>query len=104
MSNAINDIMLERARQVNVEGWTSENDDEHSDGALAAAGACYALAASSADVDDDTHWSLWPFDEEWWKPKDRRRDLVRAGALIVAEIERIDRAANQTSTIPGDNT
>jgi hypothetical protein len=29
----------------------------------------------------------------WWKPKDRRRDLVRAAALIIAEIERLDRDA-----------
>ena len=28
-----------------------------------------------------------------WKPTDRRRDLVKAGALILAEIERLDRAA-----------
>ena len=35
---------------------------------------------------------LWPWAASWWKPKNRRRDLVRAAALIVAEIERIDRA------------
>jgi len=29
----------------------------------------------------------------WWKPKGPRRDLIRAAALIVAEIERIDRRA-----------
>ena len=33
----------------------------------------------------------WPWSLDWWKPKDPRRDLVRAGALIVAEIERLDR-------------
>lgn len=32
-----------------------------------------------------------PWDEKWWKPKNPRRDLVKAGALILAEIERIDR-------------
>ncbi|EIP5489386.1 hypothetical protein LS178_001568 [Salmonella enterica] len=32
-------------------------------------------------------------DPAWWKPKGARSDLVRAGALIQAEIERIDRAA-----------
>jgi hypothetical protein len=36
---------------------------------------------------------LWPWHDDWWKPKDRRRDLIRAAALIVAEIERLDRAA-----------
>lgn len=36
---------------------------------------------------------LWAWHSRWWKPKDRRCNLVRAGALIVAEIERLDRAA-----------
>ena len=33
----------------------------------------------------------WPWVRRWWKPTDRRRDLVKAGALILAEIERLDR-------------
>jgi hypothetical protein len=38
--------------------------------------------------------SCWPTD--WrWNPADPRRNLVKAGALILAEIERIDRAAAQ---------
>lgn len=43
---------------------------------------------------------MWPraWDLERWKPKDRRRDLIRAAALIVAEIERLDRAAASTET------
>ena len=28
----------------------------------------------------------------WFKPTTPRRDLVKAGALIIAEIERLDRA------------
>jgi hypothetical protein len=35
---------------------------------------------------------IWPWDRKWWKPTDRRRDLVKAAALILAEIERLDRA------------
>lgn len=38
---------------------------------------------------------LWPWDREWWKPKDRRRNLVRAAALLIAEIERLDRAEDK---------
>ena len=37
----------------------------------------------------------WPWDSGWWKPKNRRHDLVRAAALVVAEIERLDRKSNQ---------
>lgn len=29
------------------------------------------------------------------KPKDRRRNLVRAAALLIAEIERIDRSSRE---------
>lgn len=88
---AIADIALERSRQVNEEGWTPEHDDQHTDGSLATAAAVYATNAGDPQPD---HWPpplAWPWDAEWWKPKDHRRDLVRAGALIVAEIERLDR-------------
>jgi hypothetical protein len=41
----------------------------------------------------------WPenWSATWWKPKDRRQDLVRAGALVISEIERIDRASENHS-------
>ena len=72
--------------------WASTHDDsEHMNGELASAGACYALRTVPR-LGDLAH-DLWPWSDSWWKPKDRRRDLVRAGALIAAEIERLDRAA-----------
>lgn len=37
----------------------------------------------------------WPWNAEWWKPSDRRRNLVKAAALILAEIERLDRKASE---------
>lgn len=88
-SRALLAIKAERRRQVDVEGWTPEHDDEHSKGELAQAAACYA--------DDPRQFNTaappdWPWSQEWWKPGDRRRNLVKAGALIVAEIERLDRA------------
>jgi hypothetical protein len=102
--SALSDIASERRRQVEVEGWTPEHDDAHSKGELAQAAGVYALAAGSHDyrwvlrgspVNDylAAAMKLWPWDASWFKPKDKRRDLVKAGALIVAEIERLDRAA-----------
>jgi hypothetical protein len=91
---AIDDITAERRRQVEAEGWTPEHDDEHGDGSLAAAAATYAFSAATAErylAADPI--GFWPWAPEWWKPSTPRRDLVKAGALIVAEIERIDRAA-----------
>jgi hypothetical protein len=92
-TQAITDVLAERRRQVESEGWDAEHDDGHAAGDLALAGACYAAnAAGFAEVCDVAGACVWPWASEWWKPKDKRRDLVRAAALIVAEIERLDRA------------
>lgn len=87
---AIRDISAERQRQIQSEGWTPEHDDEHRNGAIAHAAAAYALA------DRYPAGRLWPWSIETWKPKSHRENLVRAGALILAEIERLDRAALKT--------
>ncbi len=90
------DVQAERRRQITAEGWTPEHDDEHSHGQMARAAACYALAGSSAPNDGTAALLVslaWPWDEQWWKPSTARRDLIKAGALILAEIERIDRVA-----------
>lgn len=107
----IAEIAAERKRQIEVEGWSAEHDDEHVDGSLAAAAACYAhpkqifTAAVHSDPRGDppmpdtysrVQWA-WPksWHGKWFKMKGRRRDLIRAGALIIAEIERLDRKAGQ---------
>lgn len=95
----IEEIAAERERQMADEGWSSEHDDKHTHEEMAAAAACYAMPRSARRLDftyDGNVLSrLWPWDSKWWKPDNRRRDLVKAGALIVAEIERLDRAAQQ---------
>jgi hypothetical protein len=88
---AIRDVVAERERQKSVEGWTPEHDDAHPDGDLAQAAACYAAPRFHSNTELKVGPIGWPWSWEWWKPKDRRRDLVRAGALILAEIERLDR-------------
>lgn len=90
------DVQAERRRQVEAEGWTPEHDDEHSHGQMARAAACYALAGSSAPNDGTAALLVslaWPWDEQWWKPSTARRDMVKACALGLAEIERLDRVA-----------
>ncbi|NBK32433.1 hypothetical protein [Pseudomonas aeruginosa] len=90
------DVQTERRRQITAEGWTPEHDDEHSHGQMARASACYALAGSSAPNDGTAALLVslaWPWDQQWWKPSTARRDLVKACALGLAEIERLDRAA-----------
>ncbi|MFU6964099.1 hypothetical protein ACM756_01060 [Pseudomonas aeruginosa] len=93
---AWHDVQAERRRQIEAEGWTPEHDDAHSHGQMARAAACYALAGSSAPNDGTAALLVslaWPWDKDWWKPTTPRRDLVKACALALAEIERLDRAA-----------
>lgn len=90
---AILDVIAERQRQQSVEGWTPEHDDQYEDGELIDAAACYAKDSSLWDCIGEPP-SDWPWNDEWWKPsKSMRRNLIKAGALILAEIERRDRAA-----------
>lgn len=94
MNNALELIAEERERQISKEGWTAEHDDEHADQELASAAACYALPDWLRYPNDEARVpSAWPFEESSWKPspQDRIRELVKAGALIVAEIERLQR-------------
>lgn len=87
------DVLAERKRQVTAEGWTPGHDDEYEHGELADAAGCYALSSDLFDCAGEPP-RPWPWPDEWWKPTSRRRDLVKAGALILAEIERIDRAGS----------
>lgn len=87
---ALRDVATERQRQITAEGWTPEHDDEYEHGELADAAGCYALHSEIFDCAGEPP-RPWPWPDEWWKPTNRRRDLVKAGALILAEIERIDR-------------
>lgn len=91
-------IAAERERQVSEEDWTPEHDDQHDVGELATAAACYA---EERWPDGERIPSNWPFEDEAWKPapdqaethEPRIRELTKAGALIAAEIDRLQRAA-----------
>ena len=94
--SAIDDIAAERQRQISGEGFSLSRDDGYVHGQLARAAAAYAEHAGSSDSWRTNYVGaprVWPWGIQFWKPRDRRADLVRAGALIVAEIERLDRAA-----------
>lgn len=99
LSDAARDVLTERRRQVTAKGWDHDHDDAQRNDEIAAFAAVYAMPENVR---------CWPAKEIgrgrtlaealtpiFWLPKfgDRRRDLVKAAALLVAEIERIDRAA-----------
>lgn len=98
--SAIDDIAAERRRQIEQEGWTPEHDDAHSCGEMSQAAGVYAIGSTLRPEQHRVMNRYWPWAGEWFKPKDPRRDLIRAGALIVAEIERLDRAAAKKAAEP----
>ena len=102
MNSAIELIAAERQRQIDVEGFDADHDDrENGLGLLPDAAAAYTRVAGAqargATADEFPADMMvcegdWPWDEKWWKPSGNPiRNLVKAGALIVAEIERLQR-------------
>lgn len=95
---AIDAFTLARARQVVNHRFSSGGDDTYEEGQLADAAACYASAHGEADIPYS-----WPWSGDWWKPspdnepQNRKRDLEKAGALLLAEWERLDRLQERRS-------
>ncbi|MFJ5984269.1 hypothetical protein [Lentzea sp. NPDC092896] len=109
-------IAAERARQIREEGHTPEHDAGHAGEDLAIAACCYALPTTMRKFKRDAPLNpyehldpadlarvvpvLWPWTYEAWKPSDDRvRELAKAGALIAAEIDRLQPAPAE----PDDN-
>lgn len=83
-------IAVERARQVSQEGWTADHDARHDNNELTRAAIYYASGTTPPHTD-------WPFDAASDKKAkhSRRQQLAIAGALIAAEIDRLDAAASK---------
>lgn len=132
ITEAVRDVVEERHRQrapIGVrnggaagpgEGWSNDHDDKHTGAELSAAAGVYALAASRlAREERGDHPAtamgvhtipanlspFWPWAGGWWKPEGGvRRMLVKAAALIIAEIERLDRNGASVDVIRRDQT
>lgn len=94
-------IRAERERQVSEEGWTPEHDDEYEIGKLAMAAGCYVRNAvwrslGGRNLPREQLSIDWPWEDKWWKPTTPDRDLEKAAALLVAEMERRARAGVNT--------
>lgn len=98
-TQAVLDVLAERRRQIETEGWTPLHDDAHDVGDLSSAAMGYAQSAACQLSHDGLTLEgtplFWPWEASWFKPSTARRDLIKAGALILAEIERLDRAAER---------
>ncbi len=82
-------IAEERQRQIEKEGWTEDHDSGHQDNELLHAAICYAVHADDPS-EPEVIPMMWPWKDADWKPAKGNtvRDLVKAGALIAAEIDR----------------
>lgn len=90
-------ITAERKRQVTEKGYTPEHDAEHSRGELARAAVAYAIPNRSADEAVRFWPAGWPktpvVNHNVHNPRGREkriRELAKAGALIAAEIDRLN--------------
>lgn len=107
MKTGIELIAEERKRQIEFEGYTPQHDSEHTARELISAARTYSesadlhLLSESFEPSDSWHntnepfyWieikNHWPWDEESFKPTTALRDLVKAGALIAAAIDRLN--------------
>ena len=105
--SGIEAITTERQRQIEKESWTPEHDDTHVNGQMAKAAAAYALHGTKDPHLDSHHdgYNVFPWDKKWWKPnhftpsnetiEDLMRNLEKAGALCIAEWERLKRLKAQ---------
>jgi hypothetical protein len=96
-------IAAERKRQIEEEGWTAEHDNQWKNGELAQAAMWYCMEPPDPQciVDGSEEPCVpdeWPFDPSWWQPapENRIRELEKAGALIAAEIDRLQRLESKT--------
>lgn len=92
-------IAAERRRQVEAEGWTPEHDAEHTEGDLIEAAIAYAVEAAPTPLAPEG-WP-WPWHADYWKPTaDPARNLIKAGALIAAELDRLLAAGSSPAGVP----
>lgn len=90
-------ISAERTRQMQQEGYTAGHDDEHKHNELVLAAECYLAAAVVSDRNGGLPVMRppmkWPWAMDEWHPKPTAvENLAIAGALVAAEIDRIERS------------
>jgi hypothetical protein len=96
-------IAAERKRQIREEGFTAEHDKGQYQNQLSRLAACYAIPENLRQYLDEKHGYAFSFLipygwlGRWFKPdlNNRIRELEKAGALIAAEIDRLQRLEEQ---------
>lgn len=92
MKTGIELIAEERQRQIEVHGYNEFDDAGYTDEELTKAALCY-LMPNDLKVSNEP-LAIWPWQPKHYKPSpdNRIRELQKAGALIAAEIDRLQRS------------
>jgi len=85
------EIVVARLRQIQKHGFGPEHDDRYRCGELPLAAATYTLVAARPQMRVQYRNTLWPWPDHWLRHESTRDSLIKAAAIIIAEIERIDR-------------
>jgi hypothetical protein len=109
MKTGVQLIADERKRQIENEGYDATHDSQYKNSVLGNAGICYAvMAGGSPEIRNAVREQAsaghapkgWPWGLEFWRPSagdsdaERIKELVKAGALLAAEIDRLNRKIN----------
>ena len=91
MKTGVTIIAEERYRQIHGEEYSFDHDYKELNGNLSNAAACYAVPNGPKRI--KIVKELWPWNNSAWKPSPllRIKELAKAGALIAAEIDRLQR-------------
>ena len=96
MKTGVQIIEDERNRQIEVKRYSLHLDSLQTHASLASAAASYALPLPLKILVK----AIWPWDKSYYKPampgnaNERIHELAKAGALIAAEIDRLQNATN----------
>jgi hypothetical protein len=100
-TKAVRDVVRERFRQITELGYSYEHDDRHNtDRELVTAAIYYAADEPIRKLLDSSGFRLSDLHRVVFDPRDDRTNVVRAAALLIAEVERVDR--QNSVAAPGD--
>ena len=85
MLSGAEEISNERSRQIVREGYDASHDREHATREFVLASVAYMLSSIGEEGEARKYW---PWDEQSFKPKDLKSDIIRGGALAAAAIDR----------------
>jgi hypothetical protein len=100
MEQILDEIATRRRRQID-KGYDAAHDDAHDKGEIAMGAAAYCISSVKYEGNGRPgyktipQWAppFWPWERDQFRPTNARDNLIDAAAMIVAEIERLDRAA-----------